>query len=290
MEQARGNELQKEKEELQAKLDTQTKINVDLDAINKELMAKKSQLEKDTADCGGKVRALQAKYDDLSKRSSTEIATTKGQKDKLAEELNRKKKELEDKEKALNETNAALAEREKRVKELQDLLSKKDQALNDLKSRIEKALMGFNKDELSVTMKDGKIYVSLAEQLLFASGSTAVDAKGRDALNKLAGVLVKQTDFDIMVEGHTDSIPIKTAAIKDNWDLSVLRATSIVRILTVDNGVSSKRVVPSGRSSFIPKQSNSTKEGRASNRRTEIILSPNLDEVFKILNSSGSTK
>jgi chemotaxis protein MotB len=258
-------------------------------------MAKKAQLEKDTTDCQTAVRALQKKYDDLNKlyndqvnSSSKELAKSSSMREKLAQELENKKRELDQKEKSLDDLNAKLAEREKRVNELEDLLSKKDQALKGLKDRIEKALLGFNKDELSVEVKDGKIYVSLAEQLLFKSGSTAVDAKGRDALNKLASVLEKQTDFDILIEGHTDNVPIKTAAIKDNWDLSVLRATSIVRILTEDNHVDPKRVVPSGRGDNVPKATNDTKEGRALNRRTEIILSPNLDAIYKIFNSTST--
>ena len=288
IEEAQANQLSKQKGELQKKLDDQTKANVDLDGVNKDLNARKTQLEKDTADCGSALRALQKRYDDLNSRSQSELAMTTGQKDKLAQELNAKQKLLADQEKSLNDLNAKLAEREKRVNELQDLLNKKDQALNDLKKRIEDALLGFGKNDLTVSIKDGKIYVSLSEQLLFKSGSTAVDAKGVDALNKLAKVLEKQTDFDIVVEGHTDNVPIKTAVMKDNWDLSVLRATSITRILTVDNSVDPKRVIPSGRSEYVPTASNDTKEGRALNRRTDIILSPNLDAVFKILNSKST--
>jgi chemotaxis protein MotB len=291
---ANAKQLTLEKDELQAKLDTQTKVNVDLEALNQELRDKRSQLEKDTADCGNAVRKLQKEYTDLNKlyddmnsRSKKDLANSTNQNQQLQSQLMDKQRELESKAKTLNDLSAQLAEREKRVNELQDLLNKKDEAINGLKKRIENALLGFNKDELSVEVRDGKIYVSLAEQLLFKSGSTTVDPKGREALNKLASVLEKQADIDIMVEGHTDNVPMKSAAIKDNWDLSVLRATSIVKILTVDNNVDSKRVVPSGRGEYIPKSSNSTKEGRALNRRTEIILSPNLDEIFKILNDTS---
>ncbi|MDX2002715.1 MAG: OmpA family protein [Chitinophagales bacterium] len=294
MEEAKGKQLGMEKEELQSKLDAQTKVNVDLDAINKELKDAKYSLEKDTTDCGTALRDALKKYGDLNKlydetntKSKKDLANSANQNQQLQLQLQDKQRQLDAKEDSLNALSQQLAEREKRVNELQDLLNKKDEAINGLKKRIENALLGFNKDELSVEVRDGKIYVSLAEQLLFKSGSTAVDPKGRDALNKLAAVLEKQSDIDIMVEGHTDNVPISTAAIKDNWDLSVLRATSIVRILTVDNKIDSKRVVPSGRGEFVPKSANTTKEGRALNRRTEIILSPNLDEIFKILNDSG---
>jgi chemotaxis protein MotB len=205
-------------------------------------------------------------------------------------ELDDKQKQLFEREKTLDNQKAdldkltnRLVEKEKRVKELEDLIAQKDAAVNALRKSIEDALLGFDKNELSVTMKDGKIYVSLSEKLLFQSGSTEVDKKGKDALNKLAKVLEKQNDITIMVEGHTDNIPIKTAAIKDNWDLSVLRATSIVRILTVDNKVDPIKVLPAGKGEFVPVASNSTKEDRAKNRRTEIVLSPNLDKIFKIL-------
>ena len=157
--------------------------------------------------------------------------------------------------------------------------------VDDLKKSIEKALLSFDKDELTVEVRDGKIYVSLANKLLFKSGSTSVDKKGQDALDKLADVLKKQEDITIMVEGHTDDDPIKTACINDNWDLSVLRATSIVRILTKKDKVDPTKVIPAGRGEFIPVASNETDEGKSKNRRTEIILSPNLDKIFQLLES-----
>lgn len=287
--QAENQRLQTENEALLEKLDEQTKENVDLDLANQGLTAQVQQLIADTTDCGQKLRDAQKKvqelsklYEDLNTKSKQELAKTAMENQQLQLELAEKKRELEDKEKSLNELQVELQQREKRLNELQDLLAKKDQAITDLKKSIENALLNFNKDELTVELRDGKIYVSLAEQLLFKSGSTAVDPKGQDALKKLAGALKNQADIDILIEGHTDSIPIKTACIKDNWDLSVLRATSIVRILT-DSGLNPEMIVPSGRGEFMPVESNLTKDGRAKNRRTEIILSPKLDEVFKIL-------
>jgi chemotaxis protein MotB len=229
-------------------------------------------------------------YDDQVDQNKALSNNSSAERQKLLKELDEKQKQLFDREKTLDNQKAdldkltnRLVEKEKRVKELEDLIAQKDAAVNALRKSIEDALLGFDKNELSVTMKDGKIYVSLSEKLLFQSGSTEVDKKGKDALNKLSKVLEKQNDITIMVEGHTDNIPIKTAAIKDNWDLSVLRATSIVRILTVDNKVDPIKVLPAGKGEFVPVASNSTKEDRAKNRRTEIVLSPNLDKIFKIL-------
>jgi len=144
-------------------------------------------------------------------------------------------------------------------------------------------LLGFNSDELSVEVKNGKVYVSMSDKLLFKSGSAAVEAKGKEAIKLLAGVLEKNQDIDILIEGHTDNVPIKTAVYRDNWDLSVARATSIVRILTDEYKIIPTRLTASGKGEFWPRATNETPEGRASNRRTEIILSPKLDEIMQLL-------
>jgi chemotaxis protein MotB len=127
------------------------------------------------------------------------------------------------------------------------------------------------------------VYVSLAEKLLFKSGSVVVDPKGKEALKSLALVINNAKDITVMIEGHTDNVPIMTKVFKDNWDLSTARATSIVRILTVDNGFDTNRITASGRSQFHPIKENETAEGRAGNRRTEVILSPDLKEIYKLL-------
>ena len=184
-----------------------------------------------------------------------------------------------------------IAEREKALKELQDALSKKEAAANSLNDAIKKALRGFNSDELQVTEKDGKVYVSLSNKLLFASGSVTVNQKGHDALKALADVMNKNTNIDIEVEGHTDNVPFRVKPgnesagilVKDNWDLSVMRATSIVKILTDEYKVDPKQVHASGRGEFFPKADNTTEEGRSANRRTEIILSPKIDEVLNLI-------
>lgn len=176
-----------------------------------------------------------------------------------------------------------IAEQAKRLKTLQDLIQAQKDVMNKLKSSITDALINFKADELSVYIKDGKVYVSLQEKLLFKSGSAVVDTKGKDALKTLAQVLNSTRDISVMIEGHTDSIPIKREKFEDNWALSVVRATSIVRILTNEYGFDSHRIIASGRSEFYPVKSNSNEAGRAGNRRTEIILSPDLNEIFKLL-------
>jgi len=134
-------------------------------------------------------------------------------------------------------------------------------------------------------MKNGKVYVSLSDKLLFKSGNASVEDKGKDAIKKLSEVLNKNTDIDIAIEGHTDNVSIKTNLYKDNWDLSVARSTNIVRMICDEFGVESKRVTASGKGEYFPVANNETPEGRAKNRRTEIVLSPKLEELFKLLNS-----
>ncbi len=181
----------------------------------------------------------------------------------------------------------SLGEREKKVRELEQILANKDRAVQDLKSKISSALLNFKESDISVTVKNGKVYVSLAEQLLFGSGSVTVDTKGVSALQQLAKAIKDQDDINIMIEGHTDNVPIskKSQYMNDNWDLSVMRATSITRILT-KAGVSPKQITASGRSEYMPLASNDTPQNKQKNRRTEIIITPNLDELFKILESN----
>ena len=181
------------------------------------------------------------------------------------------------------ESKMTIADQAIRLKKLQDMIQAQKDVMTRLKNSIADALMNYKTDELYVYLKDGNVYVSLEEKLLFKSGSDVVDPKGKEALKSLALVLNNTKDINVMIEGHTDSIPIKTALFKDNWDLSTARATSIVRILTNDYGFDSERIIASGKSKFHPIKSNATAEGRAGNRRTEVILSPDLKELQKLL-------
>jgi chemotaxis protein MotB len=222
------------------------------------------------------------------------------QKKRLAAELDTKNKTLQTKELELNNA-LAKAEEERiklenlrkelektvaRVRVLESELSRKDSAVKALKDEIAKALAGFDELDIKVEYRNGKVYVSLAEKLLFKSGSISVDPKGQEALLKLAAALNKKPDVTVTVEGHTDNKPMNGEKIKDNWDLSVLRATSIVRIMTEDGKMSAKRVTASGRGENSPIADNASAEGRAKNRRTEIILTPKLDKIFEILNNN----
>lgn len=183
----------------------------------------------------------------------------------------------------IQEKLLVLDDREKTIRELQGLIDAQNLKVKELLNSIQDALLGFGSDELSVRQKDGKIYVAMSDKLLFESGSARVDKRGKEALAKLAVVLNKQADIDVFIEGHTDSKPIKTVQFKDNWDLSVIRATSVVRILTEDFKVNPLQIQPTGRGEYKPVADNQTAEGRALNRRTEIIIAPKLDKLLKLL-------
>lgn len=181
------------------------------------------------------------------------------------------------------ESKMTIADQAKRLKTLQDIIQSQKDVMAKLKNSIADALMKYKSDELYVYNKDGNVYVALEEKLLFKSGSDVVDPKGKEALKSLAQVLNNTKDITVMIEGHTDNVPITTNMFKDNWDLSTARATSIVRILTIDNGFDPARITASGRGQFHPVKTNETDEGRSGNRRTEIILSPDLNAIFKLL-------
>ena len=183
----------------------------------------------------------------------------------------------------LKEKMEKLAEREATINKLQAEVDAQNARLQSLLNSVKDALLGFSSDELTVTEKTGKIYVAMSDKLLFESGSAQVNKQGKEALGKLAEVLKKQHDIDVFIEGHTDNKPIKTVQFKDNWDLSVVRATSVVRILTKDYGVNPLQILPCGRGEFMPVDNNESVEGRAHNRRTEIIMAPKLDKLMDIL-------
>lgn len=183
----------------------------------------------------------------------------------------------------LQEKMSKLAEREATINKLQGEIDAQNEKVATLLNSVKDALLGFSSDELTVTQKDGKVYVAMSDKLLFQSGSAQVNKQGKEALGKLAEVLKKQNDIDVFIEGHTDNKPIKTVQFKDNWDLSVVRATSVVRILTKEYDVNPLQIVPSGRGEYMPMDTNDTAEGRAHNRRTEIIMAPRLDKLMEIL-------
>lgn len=184
-----------------------------------------------------------------------------------------------------NLTQKQLEAEQRRLLELRRLLQQQSDAVENLRKKMADALVGFNSNELTVFTKNGRVYVSMQESLLFPSGSAVVNEKGKEALQTVAQALNNNPDINVVVEGHTDSIPIRRS-FEDNWALSVARATSIVRILTNTHAVDPTRVTASGRSYFEPVDTNSTPEGRQRNRRTEIILAPKLDQIMQLLEQS----
>jgi chemotaxis protein MotB len=258
---------------LKALVNERDKLCIDLAAKVKENDTLKTKL----ADQTNKNKELTDQYNNLQEKYKSLTNLSLSQTDKLSKALAAKSEELNAKEKLLSE-------REKALDEMKQVIARQDSITRRLNSILRNALLGFNSDELSVEIKNGKVYVSMSDKLLFKSGSSAVEAKGKEALKLLGGVLEKNSDIDILVEGHTDNVPIKTSVYKDNWDLSVARATSIVRILSSDYKIAPTRMTASGKGEFFPKAGNETAEGRAKNRRTEIILSPKLDELMKLLN------
>ena len=245
-----------------------------LDALNRidflsENLAKSKEENRKQAT---RIQNLETEAADMSRslRSCQEtLSSNLSEKDKLSALLDREMAELRKKEQKINE--------------LQEMINTQNEKVQALLNNVKNALMGFSSDELSVHEKDGKVYVAMSDKLLFQSGSAQVDKRGKEALAKLADVLIKQTDIDVMIEGHTDTKPINTVQFKDNWDLSVIRATSVVRILTKDYKINPLQIQPSGRGEFIPVATNETVEGRSKNRRTEIIISPKLEKLFDLL-------
>jgi chemotaxis protein MotB len=252
------------------------------------LLALSNQLQKDTTDLNVALSKTQANYEALTSTYDRLLATHNKIVNYNSAEFEKLNKSLAKRELEVGKLQSDLSERERRVKELEKVIADKDRAVNELRNKVTSALLNYKDKDLTIEIKDGKVYVSLAEQLLFKSGSTEVDPKGVEALKKLAAVLKEQKDITIMVEGHTDDVPMakSTNGIKDNWDLSVLRATSITRILTGD-GVDPIHVVPAGHGEFLPIATGKTAEARSKNRRTEIILTPNLNELYKLLDTNN---
>ncbi|MDD2278256.1 MAG: OmpA family protein [Bacteroidales bacterium] len=205
----------------------------------------------------------------------------------LERQLNLRRKNLEELQSHLNGLKSDLDERNAKIQEMERILARKDSAVMALRRKVSDALFGFEGKGLSVQHKNGKVYVSLDEQLMFKSGSHVVDANGIKALRQLIPVLEQNQDINIVVEGHTDDVPFpQRGELTDNWDLSVKRATSIVRILLDKSKIEPARISASGRSQYHPIDPQKTSAARQKNRRTEIILTPKLDELFEILEAN----
>jgi chemotaxis protein MotB len=269
------------------------KANVNLNDLDDKL----KKLKEDTTNLGIDVRSSSKKLADLDKEHTqlnTYYKNLVSSSGKLNRDVEQQKEQLLSIQQNLEHTrkmndslSSSLAEREKKVQELEQVMADKDKAVQALRTKISNALLNFKENDLTVKVQNGKVYVSLAEQLLFGSGSIDVDSKGIMALQQLAKAIKDQKDINISIEGHTDNVPIskRSQYMNDNWDLSVMRATSITRILT-KAGVSAQQITASGKGEFSPLAANDTPQNKQKNRRTEIIITPNLDELFKILEAN----
>ena len=242
-----------------ASIDSLQSLLTDCRNTGDQLSAQIKKLLRDTTQMGNSIRQYQSM-----------LSTNMTEQEKLNALLSQKKNEL--------------SERERTINELQDMINAQNEKVKQLLNSVKDALLGFSTDELTVREKDGKVYVAMSDKLLFQSGSARLDKRGEEALGKLAEVLNKQTDIDVFIEGHN------TVQFKDNWDLSVIRATSVVRILIKNYGVNPLQIQPSGRGEYMPVDDNETAEGRSKNRRTEIIMAPKLDKLFQMLQTSEEVK
>ena len=228
---------------------------------------------------------LKASYNALEKNSSTSLAENSKKNRELLAQLEAKEQALETENTRLEKIKNELEERSNRVAELENMIASKDAAMTELKNAISNALTDFEGKGLTVEQRDGKVYVSMENKLLFQSGSWAVGSQGKKAVNQLGNVLGENPEIAVLIEGHTDDDPYTgTGQISGNWDLSTKRATAIVNILRENNAITPGNLTAAGRGEFAPIATNETVEGKAKNRRIEVILTPKLDEVSKLLN------
>jgi len=284
--------------ELRENLDDKERDITNLNALVEQLRIDSIALNNDLVSCQKKYDDLSTTYDLLTSKSSrymaekaketkellNQLETTQSELFAKEDQLNKSTLELEEKERKLLDSQNELELRSLRVAELEAIINRKDSMVTALKQKISKALIGLEGDGLTIEQRNGKVYISLEEDLLFASGKYEINQTGKQALDKLSDALSYQKDLEILVEGHTDSIPLSgRGLVKDNWDLSVMRATSVVKRLTSNTNLDPTQLIAAGRSEFVPISSNETSEGRGENRRIEMILSPNLDDLFKLL-------
>ena len=288
--------------------------NINLEMKNRELEAKISQYEKEISTVEQEIESVKAqrnkaledfsnmsaRYNELQTAQEDLIRGNVKETQKLLAELQAAQASLQNKEDllrqleetldtkkaSLDELTFELEKRNARMLELEKILDAQKQIVQDLKNKVSEALLGFENNGLTVTMKNGKVYVSLEEELLFKSASWEIDANGKNALRKLAGVLARNPDIQITIEGHTDNVPYNPGGgqLKDNWDLSVKRATTVVRTLLDDSGIDPKRLTASGRSEFVPVDARNTSDARQKNRRTEVVLTPDLTPLYELIN------
>ncbi|MCB9189819.1 MAG: OmpA family protein [Flavobacteriales bacterium] len=292
-----------ELEALKSKVTGLETQNTELQAMIPDLQENIARLKGDTTLLGKSLRMKEQQYDKINdlndeliakmeklqkgsaaenQKLMTDLNATKLMLQQKEDELNALEKELNAKKETLDVLSKELEKREQRVNELEDLIAKKDEAVNALKEKVANALLGFKDKGLTVEQKNGKVYVSMEAKLLFPSGSTKIDPEGKKALIELAKVLQDQADLEVLVEGHTDTDALKSSAHPtNNWELSVLRATAVVEIMLANSTMDKTKITAAGRSEYLPVDPND----KAKNRRIEIILIPNLDELFEIISN-----
>ncbi|MFK8044487.1 MAG: OmpA family protein [Crocinitomicaceae bacterium] len=267
----------------------ESQLSMSRDAANqmrKDTLALSEQykmLEVEYDKVGALNQALEEKYAGLQSKGTAETAKMIRDLEGTRIELQRKEDRLNELEKELNSRSLMLDKKESRIKELEQIIAQKDAAVLALKEKISKALLGYKDKGLTVEEKNGRIYVSMEAKLLFASGKIDVGPEGKVALVDLAKVLENQKDIEIIVEGHTDADPLKTTTHpKDNWELSVLRATSVTKIMIENSDMTPQKILAAGRSEYIPV----SKTDKAKNRRIEIIITPNLNALFELISTN----
>ena len=287
-------DLKKENRSLADEVDELHKANAEFDSVNKSLTAELAKLKADRdklqADCtatSNNLKALQESYAALEKNSNDALASNMNKNRELLAQLEAKEKAMAAEQDRLNKLRDELASSTQRLNELESMIAAKDASMKKLKETLSKALNAFEGKGLTVEQKNGKVYVSMENKLLFQTGSWAVGAEGRKAVVEVGKVLAQNPDITVLIEGHTDNDKIYGAiggGVENNWDLSTKRATAIVNILGENAGIQKKNLTAAGRGEYAPLMSNDTPEGKAKNRRIEIILTPKLDEISKMLN------
>ncbi len=286
--QSQYDNLQNKNQKLNSDLrETRDKSEKDLAALREELKVMRSErdrVQENLKNTAAQLESLKASYDALDKNSSTALSENSRRNRELLAELDEKEKKLATEQARLEKLQKDLAARSKRIDELEGLIAAKDAKMNALKTAVSNALTNFEGKGLTVEQRDGKVYVSMENKLLFNSGSWAVNAEGRKAVQQLGQVLAQNPDIAVLIEGHTDNVPYGgSGQLTDNWDLSTKRATSIVQILRENKGIDAQNLTAAGRGEFAPIASNQTSEGKAKNRRIEVILTPKLDEINQLL-------
>lgn len=285
--------LEMAKRELEARI---SKYEEEISTFQEEIESVKAQRDKaleDYSNMSARYNELQTAQEDLIRgnvkethKLLTELQTAQANLQEKEDLLRQLEETLDTKKASLDELTFELERRNTRMLELEKILDAQKQIVQDLKDKVSEALLGFENNGLTVTMKNGKVYVSLEEQLLFKTASWEIDANGRNALRKLAGVLARNPDIQITIEGHTDNVPYNPSGgqLRDNWDLSVKRATTVVRTLLEDSEIDPARLTASGRGEYVPVDARNTTDARQKNRRTEVVLTPDLTPLYELIN------